>query len=61
MLCTEIVSDIQNNFLHNMFSPCSAKRRASDKDLPVTTNIQKWVKFLKNHIKQKKIEADFAK
>ena len=22
-------------FLHNMFSPCSAKRRASDKDLPV--------------------------
>ena len=27
MLCTEIVSD--------MFSPCSAKRRASDKDLPV--------------------------
>ena len=31
ILCTEIVSDIQNN----MFSPCSAKRRASDKDLPV--------------------------
>ena len=27
MLCTEIDSDIQN--------PCSAKRRASDKDLPV--------------------------
>ena len=26
MLCTEIVSD----------TPCSAKRRASDKDLPVT-------------------------
>ena len=23
-------------FVHNMFSPCSAKRRASDKDLPVT-------------------------
>jgi len=22
-------------FVHNMFSPCSAKRRASDKDLPV--------------------------
>jgi hypothetical protein len=22
-------------FAHNMFSPCSAKRRASDKDLPV--------------------------
>ena len=37
MLCTEIVSDIQNRtiFVHNMFSPCSAKRRASDKDLPV--------------------------
>ena len=36
MLCTEIVSDIQNNFCtYNMFSPCSAKRRASDKDLPV--------------------------
>ena len=30
MLCTEIVSDIQNNF-------CTpAKRRVSDKDLPVT-------------------------
>ena len=36
MLCTEIVSDIQQ-FVHNMFSPCSAKRRASDKDLPVPT------------------------
>ena len=24
-------------FVHYMFSPCSAKRRASDKDLPVTT------------------------
>ena len=35
MLHTEIVSDIQNNFVHNMISPCSAKRRASDKDLPV--------------------------
>ena len=22
-------------FVHNMFSPCSAKRRASDEDLPV--------------------------
>ena len=22
-------------FVHNMFSPCSAKRKASDKDLPV--------------------------
>jgi hypothetical protein len=26
-------------FVHNMFSPCSAKRRASDKDLPVYLNI----------------------
>ena len=39
MLCTEIVSDIQKknctqHVLH-MFSTCSAKRRASDKDLPV--------------------------
>ena len=33
--CTEIVSDIQNNFLLNMFSPCSAKIRTSDKYLPV--------------------------
>ena len=32
MLCTKIVSDIQYKLLHNMFSPCSAKRRASDKD-----------------------------
>ena len=24
--------------VHNMFSPCSAKRRASDKDLPVLCN-----------------------
>ena len=28
MLCTEIVSDVQNNFL---YTTCSAKRRASDK------------------------------
>ena len=38
MLCTEIVSDIQN-----MFSLCSAKRSASDKDLPV-----KQIQELKN-------------
>ena len=25
--------------VHNMFSPCSAKRRASDKDLPVRINM----------------------
>ena len=37
MLCTEIVSDIQNNFCtpHVLSPTCSAKRRASDKDLPV--------------------------
>ena len=27
-------------FVHNMFSPCSAKRRASDKDLPVPTDFK---------------------
>ena len=37
MLCTEIVSDIHDMFVYNMFSPCSAKRRAPDKDLPVLT------------------------
>ena len=38
--CTlEIVSDIQTIFVHNMFFPCSAKRRASDKDLPVSVSI----------------------
>merc|ERR1712218_203699 len=26
-------------FVHNMFSPCSAKRNASDKDLPVQQTI----------------------
>ena len=31
MMCTEIVSDIQNNFCTSR----SAKRRFSDKDLPV--------------------------
>ena len=33
-------------FVHNMFSPCSAKRRASDKDLPVT------VLYVKNKNKE---------
>ena len=28
-------------FVHNMFSPCSAKRRASDKDLPVQNVLSK--------------------
>ena len=36
MLCKEIVSDVF--FVHNMFSPSSAKRRASDKDLPVCSS-----------------------
>ena len=30
-------------FVHNMFSPCSAKRRASDKDLPVLKIIPMFV------------------
>jgi uncharacterized Zn-finger protein len=34
MLCTEIVSDIQKIFVHNIFSLCSANRRAFYKDLP---------------------------
>ena len=33
MLCTEIVSDIQNNFCKQHVLP--TKRRASDKDFPV--------------------------
>ena len=36
-------------FVHNMFSPCSAKRRASDKNLPVpreiTTILLCWYPF----------------
>ena len=35
MLCTEIVSDIQNNFCTQR----SAKIRASDKDLPVISSV----------------------
>ena len=31
-------------FVHNMFSPCSAKRRASDKDLPVISKFR-WEKY----------------
>ena len=45
MMSTEIVSDIQNNFVHNMFSPYSAKRRASDKDLPVSNVPRKLLRF----------------
>ena len=41
-------------FVHNMFSPCSAKWRASDKDLPVTWIIlsrsERSEQFLKNNI-----------
>ena len=42
-------------FVHNMFSPCSAKRRASDKDLPVLVTwdfkikLDKLDKFLHFH------------
>jgi hypothetical protein len=30
----------RTTFVHNMFSPCTAKRRASDKNLPVSTTVQ---------------------
>ena len=33
----------RTNFVRNMFSPCSAKRRASDKDLPVPTHVSWYV------------------
>ena len=41
-------------FVHNMFSPCSAKRRASDRDLPVPirrlkVGILKWLIPLAAH------------
>ena len=52
MLCTEIVSDIQNNFCTQHVLPCSAKRRASDKDLPVLSKFG-----LKGGIS---IDADFG-
>ena len=32
-------------FVHNMFSPCSAKRRISDKDLPVKVTISFFIIF----------------
>ena len=35
MLCTEMFLTFRTISVHNMISPCSAKRRASDKDLPV--------------------------
>jgi len=31
----ELFPTFRTIFVHNMFSPCSAKRRPSDKDLPV--------------------------
>ena len=34
--------------VHNMFSPCSAKRRASDKDLPVSVSTVKYYLKLKS-------------
>ena len=37
-LCQKLFSKTIS--VHNMFSPCSAKIRASDKDLPVKTNPQ---------------------
>jgi hypothetical protein len=35
MLCTKMFLTFRTIYVHNMFSPCSAKIRASDKDLPV--------------------------
>ena len=39
ILCTEIVLNVRTISVHNVFSPCSAKRRASDKDLPVLVSV----------------------
>ena len=39
MLCTEIVSAIQNNFCAQYVLPMFCKKRASDKDLPVQWNV----------------------
>ena len=38
MLCTEIVSDIQDNFCTHVL-PMFCKKRASDKDLPVIRSL----------------------
>ena len=35
----KLILTFRTIFVHNMFSPCSAKRRASDKDLPVKVSI----------------------
>ena len=54
ILCTEIV--------HNMFSPCSAKIRASDKDLPVQAEPDGQWKYILNyqdhHTKVMRVERD---
>jgi hypothetical protein len=39
-------------FVHKMFSPCSAKRRASDKDLPVKKPINLNPVPLQYHVKK---------
>ena len=56
-----VVLSLRTIFVHNMFSPCSAKRRASDKDLPVTKKLTAvmscrfLIKFLDNMIKKKEL------
>ena len=42
-------------FVHNMFSPCSAKRRASNKDLPVNHIIIRLTKIMNSLAKDIKI------
>ena len=46
MLCTDLFLTLRTILVHIMFSPCSAKRRASDKDLPVHTTIAENLKSL---------------
>ena len=41
MLCTDFFLTFRTISVHNVFSPCSGKRRASDKDLPVIKNYSK--------------------
>ena len=47
MLCEKMSETIS---VHNMFSPCFAKRRASDKDLPVLKDqgSQKLIEYLRS-------------
>ena len=35
----KLILTFRTIYVHNMFSPCSAKIRASDKDLPVSYNL----------------------